>query len=198
MRATIDACGRARPLASAARLSMICVALGAAPLPATALGWAEAGGFVGYHEPVEQEDASGDVTFGARLRARLAPGFYAEPAITYYRMDRGLYRVRSVPQEVEPWYIASGSVSVIYGPGFDRPGYHPYVTLGAGVYFLRKAESPDADRPGYRVGAGLVTEASPNFTLDVAATAVVIALEQGGSRGILDIGVGLSYRFGGH
>lgn len=157
----------------------------------------EMGGFVGYHAPVTQEDASDDITVGLRLRTPLAPILHVETLFAYYDMDRGPYRVRSVIQEVQPWYILSAGAGLVVGRGFTESGYHPYGALGIGLYWPRKDERDEGTRVGLRGAVGLVAGMTPEVSVDLSAAAIRIALDNGASRGLLDLSAGVNYHFEG-
>lgn len=156
----------------------------------------ELGVFAGYNEPFDQADASDDLLAGARARFPFGTWVKIEPAITWYDMDREPYRARSVPQEVGKWQIVSGMANVTLGRDFGERGYHPYVTAGVGYYVLRKDESPDQERFGLNAGVGLMVLMSPNISLDASGRAERISLESGGSRGLVNLRLGIHYHIG--
>jgi hypothetical protein len=156
----------------------------------------ELAGVVGYHAPLKQEDTSDDILVGARARFPVGPLLKIEPALTWFDMDREPYRARSVVQEVAKWTIVSTTLNLTLGQGFGRQGFHPYVTAGAGYYFLRKEEAPSQDRLGLNAGAGLVVLARPDLSFDVSGRAERISLESGASRGQLSLLVGVHYHLG--
>ncbi len=190
----LDAAPR-RPVLGAVVAPLAAVLLSAAlPGAATAV---ELGGYIGYHQPLEQDDATDDVTVGARVRVPVHPLAEIEAEFLYVNMDRGPYRVRGVAQEVQEWSITAPRVAVVVGGEVGhRRAYAPYASLGAGLYFLRKDESPDADRIGLDLGLGGVVEMRPGLHLDVQARATRISLEQGGSRASISVLAGLSFDLG--
>lgn len=157
----------------------------------------DAGVFVGYHEPLSQDDATDDLVLGGRLRMPLRGPFVLEPSFQWFEMDRGPYRIRGVPQEVQEWRIVAGTLGLSVGPELGRRHlYRPYAYAGAGLYFLRKDEAPDSDRFGLEGGVGVSAELSPAFELDARLTLTRVSLEQGGARSIMGITGGLYYSFG--
>jgi hypothetical protein len=151
------------------------------------------GGFVGYHSPIDQDDATDDAVLGLRGLVPIFGGFAIEPRFTYFDMDRGPYRVRQVPQEVQEWSILATTLHLRYTVPRDPESIRPYAVFGAGYYFLRKEESPDADRMGLQGGIGLELPMRPGVELDVGAEAVRISLEQGGARATIGLFVGLNF-----
>jgi len=157
----------------------------------------DAGVVVGYHEPLYQDDATDDLLIGLRLRIPLKGAFMLEPAFQWFEMDRGPYRIRGVPQEVQEWQILAGTAGVSWGPTLGRRHlYRPYLHGAVGMFFLRKDEAPDSERPGFDVGAGLSAELSPDLDVDARLSLARVSLERGGSRAIVSIAGGLYYRFG--
>lgn len=175
-------------------LAMVGLLAGAAPAHAQRV---DAGVLVGYHEPLSQDDATDDLVIGVRLRVPLRGAFMFEPAFQWFEMDRGPYRVRGVPQEVQEWQILAGTAGVSWGPTLGRRHlYRPYLHGAVGMFFLRKDEAPDTERLGLDVGAGVSAEISPDFDMDARLSLARVALERGGSRAIVSITGGLYYRFG--
>jgi hypothetical protein len=156
----------------------------------------ELAGVAGYNAPIDQEDTSDDILVGARARFPVGPFLKLEPAITWHDMDREPYRSRGVIQEVAKWHIVSTTLNLTVGRDFGRPGFHPYLTAGAGYYFLRKEEAEDQDRLGINAGAGLMVLMRPDVSLDLSGRAERISLESGGSRGQVNVRVGIHYHLG--
>jgi hypothetical protein len=151
------------------------------------------GGFIGYHQPIDQDDATDDAMMGFRGLLPVVGGLAIEPRFTYFDMDRGPYRVRQVPQEVQEWSIVATTIHLRYTLPRDPGSIRPYASVGAGYFFLRKEESPDADRLGVQGGAGLELPMRPGVDLDVSAEAARISLEQGGARATVGLSVGLNF-----
>lgn len=156
----------------------------------------ELAGVVGYNAPIDQGDTSDDILIGARARLPIGPLVKIEPAVTWFDMDRGPYRARTVIQEVHKWHVVSTMLNLTVGSGFGRHGFHPYLTAGAGYYFLRKDEAKDQDRLGVNAGGGLMMLMRPDISLDLSARLERISLDSGGARGQMNVRVGVHYHLG--
>jgi len=168
----------------------LCLAAWVAPAHGESI---DLGAFVGYHSPLDQEDATDDAYMGARALFPIVRGFRLEPAFTYFDMDRGPYRVRQVTQEVQEWSITAATLGLRYTFPRHPSSMRPYLSFAGGYFFLRKKESPDADRFGMQGSVGVEFPMRPGVGLDVSGTAARISLEQGGARATVGLSVGLNF-----
>ncbi len=154
------------------------------------------GGFVGYFSPVAQDDADADIVYGAKVRLPIRSMLSLEGGFAYNEMGIDEFRVRGQTQEVRSWVVAATTLSLTIGRGFGEIGTHPYVSLGAGYYFLRKDEIPDSDRLGFRGAIGIEFLVREDVSFDLGVTTDRVSVEQGGARAIHSVRIGLNYFLG--
>jgi hypothetical protein len=151
------------------------------------------GAFGGVSIPVVQKDQAQGTEFGLRARLTLLSFLSGEAQLAFTKWGK--------PDPIEgiPWTegskVTSFGVNGVLGGG-PGPGVKPFFVVGAGSYKIKNDETTqELTRMGYSGGLGIGIGFGPKIGLDVRGEAVVVPLEEGGSKKAVKVTGGLFYNF---
>lgn len=186
------------------RILMLC-ALGVALMSATAgavtkLG---AGVFGGVNIPVVQDDAESGSLWGIRGYLDLTPALSVQPYLAL--PNNGDYDLESQTPGISPVTLDGGKYTVFgvdAALGSSAGAFSVQLLGGIGSYKLEHDTPGDTEDPGdftrvgYSGGLGVTLGFGPSpIKAEGRATAVVIPLENGGSRKHIFLTAGVRYGF---
>jgi len=152
-----------------------------------------AGAFGGVSIPLIQQDQAQGTEFGLRGRVSLLSFLSAEAQLAFTKWGK--------PDPIEgiPWTegskVTSFGINGVLGGG-PGPGVKPFFVVGAGSYKIKNDETKlEISRLGYSGGLGIGIGLGPKIGLDVRGEAVVVPLEEGGSKKAVKVTGGLFYNF---
>ncbi|MDZ4723255.1 MAG: outer membrane beta-barrel protein [candidate division Zixibacteria bacterium] len=153
------------------------------------------GVFGGLNIPVVQQDQGNGTLFGVRGRLKVLPFAVFEPNATFGKFGD--------PDDIEGIDLGNGSDFNSFGLDVTLGGlpgvvaFKPFLVVGIGSYTTKndmtKVDNSDV---GYSVGLGVGLGFSPKFDIDVRGKAIIIPIDEGGSKKTINATVGLTYNIG--
>ena len=152
------------------------------------------GAFAGFSLPVAQDDQGSGTEFGFRGRLKLS-FLTVEPNFTIAKWGEGdlISGVTAMPDGSK---VTSFGIDALLGGAPGVPGFKPFFVIGAGSYKVKNDDTQFEETAlGFSGGLGFLIGLSPKFDRDARGKAVVIPMEDGGSKKALSVTAGLAMNF---
>lgn len=148
------------------------------------------GAFGGSSIPVAQDDQSSGTEFGFRARVKLAFVTF-EPNFTFSKWGQA--------DPVEGISLPDGSkvtafgIDALLGGAPGVAGFKPYFVIGAASYKVKNDDTKFEETDlGFSGGLGVMLGLSPKFDIDARGKAVIIPMEDGGSKKAFSVTAGVT------
>lgn len=153
------------------------------------------GVFGGLTLPIVQDDQKSGTVFGFYGRLKLIPILVFEPNISFAKYGDP-DPISGVNLGIVGSKVTSFGVDAVLGAGPGAPGMTPFFFGGIGSYSIKNDDTDfDESAIGFSGGLGLGFNLGM-LDLNVRGRAIVIPLEDGGSKKSATATVGLSYVLG--
>lgn len=152
-----------------------------------------AGAFGGLSFPLAQDDQAQGTEFGLRARLSLVSFLSAEAQLAFTKWGQAdpIGGV-TMPEGSKVTQIGINGV-LGGGPGV---GIKPFFVAGFGSYKIKNDETKEElTRMGYSGGLGIGIGLIPKISIDVRGEAVVVPLEEGGSKKAIKATAGFFFTF---
>lgn len=148
------------------------------------------GAFGGLSIPVAQDDQASGTEFGFRARVKLAFVTF-EPNFTLSKWGQA--------DPVDGITLPDGSkvtafgVDALLGGAPGVVGFKPYFVIGGASYKVKNDDTKfEETNLGFSGGLGVMFGLSPKFDVDARGKAVIIPMEDGGSKKAFSITAGIT------
>ena len=149
------------------------------------------GAFGGLSIPVAQDDQASGTEFGFRARVKLAFITF-EPNFTLSKWGQAdpPVGITTMPDGSK---VTAFGVDALLGGAPGVVGFKPYFVIGAASYKVKNDDTKFEETDfGFSGGLGVMLGLTPKFDVDVRGKAVVIPMEDGGSKKAISVIAGVA------
>jgi len=155
-----------------------------------------AGAYFGLSFPILQDDQKSGTDFGLKGRYGLGSIIVLEPYVSFVKWGEP-DPVDGVELGITGSKVTSFGLEASLGNFPGQMGVAPYFVAGVGSYKVKNDDTRyESSKLGFSAGLGVGIGLSPMFSLDFRGKAIVVPLEEGGSKKAVGATGGINFTFG--